>query len=196
MEYNSMFHINDPLERWKFKEWEKEQKLPYKLGLVTVKFKYNMCIDVNVIFKKNMGSIMDVVSSFDLDIISKAYDLQTKQLLDLSEKDGKIVHWNKWNTKFYSEDVWTINSLLRQFQRCIKYYKRGYDTDLVVIKYIELLDRLLTYKNVFNSVKFDERLESIKSNGKQLKALFNLWLKNHEFTESEMELLIEKTREL
>ena len=86
--------------------------------------------------------------------------------------------------------------MLRQFQRCIKYYKRGYDTDLVVEKYIELLDRLLTYKNVFKSSKFDERLESIKLNGKILKTLLNLWLLNHEFTEKEMELLIEKTREL
>ncbi len=196
MEYDKMFQIIDPLEKWKFKEWEQNQKIPYKLGLVTVKFKYNLAIDVNVILKKDKKSAFDVISSFDLDIICVAFDLKTKQFLDLSQGDGKVAHWNKWNTKFYSEDVWTINSLLRQFQRCIKYYKRGYDTDLVVEKYIELLDRLLTYKNVFKSSKFDERLESIKLNGKILKTLLNLWLLNHEFTEKEMELLIEKTREL
>lgn len=196
MEYDKMFQIIEPLERWKFKEWEENQKIPYKLGLVTVKFKYNLAIDINVILKKDKKSAFDVISSFDLDIICKAYDLKTKQFLDLSENDGKTAHWNKWNTSFYSEDVWTINRLLRQFQRCIKYHKRGYNTDLLVEKYIELLDRLLDYKNVFNSQKFDERLESIKANGKALKELLNLWLKNHEFTDEEMELLIEKTREL
>ena len=82
MEYDKMFQIIDPLEKWKFKEWEQNQKIPYKLGLVTVKFKYNLAIDVNVILKKDKKSAFDVISSFDL---------KTKQFLDYLKEMEKLL---------------------------------------------------------------------------------------------------------
>ena len=196
MKYNKMFQIVDPLEKWKNDKWMQELKIPYKQSLVTVKYKYNLTIDVNVIIKKDKKTAFDVISSFDLDIVCKAYNIKTKELLDLSQNDGKIAHWNTWNKSFYSEDIWTISSLLRQFVRCIKYHKRGYNTDEVVLKYIELLDRLVAYKNVFNSINFDEKLKDIKVNSIILKKIFNNWLENHLLSEKETELLEQKIKEL
>ena len=196
MQHDPLFQILDPLEDWKFKEWKTKQDVPKRLGLVTIKFKYNLAIDVNVIYKPYYKNIFDVISSFDLDIIAKGFDLKTKKYLSLSEEDGKIAHWNKWNTQFYTEEIWTINRLLRQFERCVKYHNRGYNTDNIVLKYIELLDKLLKYKNIFNSVSFDDKLKDIKKNGKVLKKLLNAWLKDHKLTEEETELLRLKIREL
>lgn len=196
MQYNPMFQILDPLEQWKFDKWKKEQRIPYKQQLVTVKFKYNLCIDINVILKKDKKTAFDVISSFDFDIITKAFDLQTKKTLDLSEGDGKVVHWNKWNKSFYSGDIWTINRLLRQFIRCVKYHKRGYNTDGVTNKYIELIDELIKYNNIFNSANFDAKVSEIKHNAKVLKKILQQWLTTHHLTEEEMVNLNEKLKEL
>lgn len=197
MHFSPLFQLIEPIEQWKFDEWiNKKQSSLHKFGLVTIKFKYNLAIDVNIIFKKKKFSAFDIISSFDLDIICKAYDIKTKQFLDLSQNDGKTAHWNRWNSAYYADDIWTINRLLRQFQRCIKYHKRGYNTDKVVKKYIELLDRVINYKNIFNSISFDEKLDGIKKNGAILKEILNTWLENHELTDEELELLIQKTREL
>ncbi len=197
MHFNPMFQLLEPIEQWKFKEWTtSKQSSLKKLGLITIKFKYNLAVDVNLIFKLKDTNLFNVISSFDLDIICKGYDIQTKQYLSLSQNDGKTAHWNKWNTNFYAEDVWTINRLLRQFERCIKYHNRGYNTDLVVKKYIELLDKLIDYHNIFNSTNFDEKLVIMKENGKILKEILKKWLADHKLTDEELTLLQQKIKEL
>ncbi len=197
MHFNKMFQLIEPLEQWKFKEWTTAKKSSlHKLGLITIKFKYNLSVDVNLIYKTRDTNLFNVISNFDMDIICKGYDIKTKQYLDLSQNDSKIVHWNKWNTMFYAEDVWTVGRLLRQFERCIKYHNRGWNTDNVVIKYIELVDRLIEYNNIFKSANFDERLSVMKENGKLLKLLFQKWLEEHKLTEEELLLLNQKIKEL
>lgn len=190
MQYDKMFQILEPLELFKLQEWKKTNKVPYKFGMVTIKYKYNLTVDVNVIYKVKNKNVFDVISNFDLDIICKGYDLKTNKLLDLSENlPNNKVTWNKWNNRYYSEEIWTINSLLRQFSRCIKYYKRGYNTDEVSLKYLELLDKLLYYKNIFNSESFDEKVKVFKHNAKIMKNLIELWLENHQFSEKDLEEL-------
>lgn len=198
MHFNSLFQLIEPIEQWKFEEWiNKKQSSLKKLGLVTIKFKYNLSIDVNIIYKTKNKNVFDVISSFDLDIIAKGYDIQTKKYLDLSEGlSDKKTSWNKWNTAFYAEDIWSISRLLRQFQRCIKYHKRGYDTDEVVLKYMELLNKLVEYENIFNSVNFKEKVKDIKANSIILKNIFELWLENHKLSEEEYALLEQKIKEL
>ncbi len=197
MHFNPMFQLLEPIEKWKFEEYTNSKKSSlHKLGLITVKFKYNLSVDVNVIYKTKDTNLFNVLSSFDMDIIAKGYDIQTKQYLDLSGNNGKIASWNRWNTTFYAEDVWSINKLLRQFERCIKYHKRGYNTDALVIKYIELLDKLLNYHSIFNSNNFNDKLIIMKDNGKILKQILEKWLQDHSLTDKELELLQQKIKEL
>ena len=189
--HNKMFLLLDPIEKWKFEDWTTN---PYKgslkkLGLITIKFKYNMSIDVNIIFKEKNKSIFDVLSTFDLDIIAKGYDLKSKKILDLSESNGNKATWNKWNTAFYNPNIWAVSRILRQFERVIKYYNRGYNTDEVAIKYREILESMLEYENIFNSEKVDEKVETVKRNSKILIEILNKWLEKHEISESELELM-------
>jgi hypothetical protein len=137
-----------------------------------------------------------VISSFDMDIICKGYDIETKQYLDLSENLGKIATWNKWNTSFYTEEVWQINRVLRQLERCFKYYNRGYNVDKVVIKYIELIDKLQNFSNIFESANFDEKIKITKENTSIVKQICELWLETHSITEQEIELLKLKIKEI
>lgn len=214
LKHNKMFQLIEPIEEWKFNQWvEKGNSSFKKLDLVTVKLKYNLSVDVNIIYKKNQTNIFSVLSNFDMDIISVGIDLQTKQYLDLSQSEEskieeakiagltiipntKYATWNKWNTSYYSPDIWTIRRLLNQFLRTIKYHSRSYVTDLVVLKYIELTDDLLNYTNIFNSLSFEDKLESIQINAAVLKQLFIKWLETHELNKEELDLLQQKIKEL
>lgn len=198
LQYNSSFLILDPLEQWKLDQFiNKEYNNKAKFGITTIKFVYNTCIDVNIIFKKNCNNIFSVLSSFDIDIICKGYDIETRQYLDLTEKlPGNQATWNRWNTNFYDPELWQIGRILRQLERVIKYYKRGYNTDPVCIKYIELIDDLQKFQDIFNSNNFSENLKIRKSNSKIVKEICTIWLKTHEISDEQLALLKEKIKEI
>ena len=198
MYHNKMFTILDPLEKWKFEQYiDKNNSTFFKFGLVTIKFMYNTCVPVNIVLKKNCSNVFSVISSFDLDIICKGYDIETKQYMDLSQnREGKVATWNKWNTAFYSSDIWQINRILRQLERCFKYYKRGYNVDEVITKYIELIGRLQEYTNIFDSDNFSAKLKITKQNTIIVKQICELWLKEHKITDEQLELLTTKIKEI
>jgi hypothetical protein len=193
LHFDPMFLILDKLEKWKFSDITKSKYNGSlkKLGLCTIKFVYNTCISVNVIYKEKCENAFAVISSFDLDLITKAYDLTTKQTLDLSGNsfNTKIVSWNKWNTSFYNPNIWAVSKILRQFERVIKYWNRGYNTDAVTLKYIELLQGMLEYENIFTSDKMDEKMLSVKTNAPILIKILEQWLATHSITDTELELI-------
>ena len=198
MEYNKDFQILDPLEKWKYDQYmTKNNDNFYKFSLITIKFTYNTCVDVNIILKKKCFNIFSVLETFDMDIIAKGYDIGTKQFLDLSEKKGnKVVTWNKWNPVFYSSEVWQISRVLRQLERCFKYYKRGYNVDEVVKKYISLIEEIQNYTNIFSSESYTEQLKVRKDNTKIVKQICVKWLETHVITDEQIELLKLKIREI
>ena len=199
MHHNPMFQILDPMEKWKFERFiNVEEKTFTKFGLITIKFTYNTCIDVNVILKKSCNNIFSVLSSFDLDIICKGYDIATKQYLDLTgdSTTTKIANYNKWNPAFLSDEIWQISRVLRQFFRVVKYWKRGYNTDAVAERYLYLIGNIEKYESIFASDNFNEKLETTKHNTAVLKQIINLWLKTHSITEKEEELLNETIKKL
>tara|TARA_R110000868_G_scaffold97742_3_gene268911 strand:- start:469 stop:1218 length:750 start_codon:yes stop_codon:yes gene_type:complete len=198
MHHNPMFNILDPLELWKFNQYiNVNDSTFYKFGLITIKFMYNTCIPINIVLKKKCQDIFSVLSSFDIDIICKGYDIETKQYLDLSQNlAGKAATWNKWNTSFYSDEIWKISRILRQLERCFKYYKRGYDVDLVVLKYIDLIDKLEEFESYFNSENFNEKLKVTKANIAIVKQICQLWLETHEITDEQIELLKVKINQI
>jgi len=154
MHYSPMFLILDPLEKHKFDEFTKSNKSSLdKLGLITIKFKYNLCIDVNIVYKEYQRNIFEVISNFDLDIICMGYDIKTKKTLNLRESTGMTGTWNRWNKTFYDPDFWSIKRLLRQFERIIKYTDRGYDLTSAVDKYIELVRTILKTQNIYKTEK-------------------------------------------
>ena len=198
LQYNDKFLILDPLEQWKLDQYlNKEFNNKASFGITTIKFVYNTCVDVNIILKKGSNNIFTVLSTFDMDIIAKGYDIQTKQYLDLSEKlPNKQATWNKWNPNFYDPELWQISRILRQLERVVKYYKRGYNTDAVCLKYIELIDDVQKFQNIFNSDNFSEKLKIRKNNTKIVKEICLKWLENHEISDEQLELLKVKIKEI
>lgn len=199
MYHNDMFQILDPLEAWKCEKYISDPFDNFKkFGLTTIKFKYNTCIDINIIVKKGCENIFSVLSTFDMNIIAKGYDIETKSVLDLSDMEpgSKVATWNKWNTSYYSGEVWQISRILRQMERCFKYHRRGYDTDAIVIKYIELIDKIQEFTNIFSSEDYSDKLAIKKNNTKIVKQICEVWLETHEITPEQIELLKLKIKEI
>jgi len=197
MYHDKMFQILDPLEKWKADKFIQDPKQGY-VGITTIKFMYNTFIPVNIIYKAKCDSAFAVLASFDMDIVCKAYDTFLERELDLTgdSTKTKIASWNRWNNSFYSSELWQISRILRQLTRIIKYYKRGYNTDNVVLKYIELIDEVQKFQNIFNSDNFSEKLKIRKENTKIVKKICEKWLETHEISDKQLELLTEKIREV
>ena len=191
MHYNNLFQILDKLEKHKFNEYiNHNQSSIDKLGLITIKFKYNLCVDVNVVYKKFFSNIFNVISSFDMDIIATGYDIQTQKTLSLRETTGMVGTWNRWNNNFYKTDsFWSCKKLLRQFERVVKYTQRGYDVSSVTNKYIELTEGIISMDNFYKTEKgekfFNDTIEEFKI---VLKVLYS-WKKDQKITEEELLLL-------
>ena len=195
LRHNKMFQITDELEKWKSDMFRNNTSFTNKhsSGVTTIKFLYNTCINLNIILKKNNTNCFSVISSFDMNLICKAYCLQSKQYLDLSGDSAitKIVDWNRWNPQFTSSDVWDISRILRQLERCFKYQKRGYNCDAVVKKYLELIGNIETYESIFSSENFNEKLARTKHNTQIIKNVCKVWLATHEISDDELRLLRE-----
>jgi hypothetical protein len=192
MYYNPMFTILDKLELYKFNEYIDSDKSSLdSIGLITIKMKYNLCVDVNVVFRKNNHNVFDVISGFDLDIIASAYDIKTKKTISLRESEGLTGTWNRWNNSFYKTNFWNVKRLLRQFERIIKYTDRGYDLSSVTDKYIELVEEILRTENYYKTEKgskfFNDTLEQFDL----VLKILNVWKKDLKI--SPEELLIMKT---
>lgn len=199
MHYSNDFHILDPLDKWKFnRAISNKDDLFKSFGMTTIKFMYNTCVPVNVIIKNGKKDIFSVLASFDMDIISKGYDLLTGKTLDLTDgsQETKIASFNKWNPVFYSTEIWQMARVLRQLIRCFKYHDRGYNTDAVVLKYIELIDKVQKEQSIFSSESYNETLKIRKQNTKLMKEICLKWLETHKVTKEELELLEIKLKEI
>jgi len=174
MYYNPMFNILDPLENHKFKDFVDNDKSSLEqLGLITIKFKYNLLIDVNVIFKKFHKTCFDVISNFDLDLTATAYDIKTGKTISLRETTGLEGTWNKWNPTMYQTEFWSTKRILRQFSRVVKYTERGYNLSSVTSKYISIVEEIISQENFYKSDKgkkyFDDSIEQFEQVLKILK---------------------------
>lgn len=193
MKYNPMFQILDPLELHKFNDYTKHDKSSLEsLGLVTIKFKYNLLVDVNVIYKKYNKTVFDVISNFDLDIIATGYDIKTKQTISLRQSTGMEGTWNRWNPVFYKkDDFWSVKRLLRQFERVVKYTNRGYDLTAVTDKYISIVEETIKTENYYKTEKgtkfYNDNIEQFEL----VLKILNVWKQTLKM--SPEELLILKT---
>lgn len=196
--HDPKFQILSKLEAWKADQFMNSESKDFKFGIQTIKFTYNTCIELNIIRKVKCNNAFSVISSFDMDIVAKAWDNSSKQYLDLSGDSHKtnIANINKWNPKYNSNEIWDISRILRQFERVCKYYKRGYDTDNVAKEYLKIIDRLQEYQSVFSSETFNDKLQLLKDNTIIIKQIIEVWLKNHEISDKELELLQQKIKEL
>lgn len=190
MYYNPMFTILDPLENHKFRDFVDNDKSSLEqLGLITIKFKYNLLVDVNVIYKKFHKTCFDVISNFDLDIVTTAYDIRTGKTLTLRETTGKEGTWNTWNPTFYQPDFWSTKRLLRQFERVIKYTERGYNLTSVTDKYISIVEDIINTENYYKSEKGLKYFEDTMEQFEVVLKILQTWKKDQKISPEQLKTL-------
>ena len=190
MHYNPMFLILDKLEKHKFDEYIKHNKSGIdKIGLITIKFYWNTCVPVNVIFKKFHHTIFDVLSNFDLELIATGHDIKSGKVLSLRETTGMIGSWNTWNNSFYQPNYWSVKRLCRQFERVVKYESRGYDLSSVTNKYIELVENILEMENVYTSEKGTAFHENTKAEFQIVLKILQTYKKEGKISEEALQIL-------
>ena len=64
------------------------------------------------------------------------------------------------------------------------------------IKYIELIDKIQDFDNIFHSENFAEKLKVKKENTQLVRDICELWLKSHEITPEQLETLKQKIKEI
>ena len=190
MHYNPLFNILDPLEQHKFDEYINEDKSSLdSIGLITIKFKYNLCIDVNIVFKKFHKNIFDVLSNFDLDIIANGYDIKTGNFLSLRTTTGLEGTWNRWNTSYYKCNLWSCKRLLRQFSRVVKYTERGYNLESVTDKYISLIEEILDKDNIYKTEKGTIFYEKTQKEFEIVLKILQVWQKEKKMSPENLMVL-------
>jgi len=190
MKYNKMFQILDKLEKHKLDEYLKNNKSSLdKLQLITIKFYYNTIVPINIIYKKHQNNVFDILSNFDIDIITVGYDIKTGKTLSLRESTGFDCNWNRWNPSYYKTDPWSCKRLVRQFSRVVKYTNRGYDVSKVTSKYISLIEEILETENIYKSEKGIDYYNKTKEEFELVLKIIKVWEKTLSITSEELKEL-------
>lgn len=164
----------NPGEEWKLNRQRKKAS-GYKNNLATLKLKRGEII-VNVTYKRWKNNIFSVLSSFDMSIIMVGYDIPKHVMLDLRcGWDGMVPEDpdNRWShdinvavpnpLRNQDCDLYEVEMWVRQFNRCIKYWDRGYDTRPMARFYIDAITKVIETGSLFSTDKsqavYDEFVE-------------------------------------
>lgn len=142
----------DAAESWKIQRIMKG-KCKKNMPVSTV----SLCKDgvvINLSCKPNQRSVCDVISAFDMSIVMIGYDIPTGYLMDLRGEDVRTAVPNPLRPIEY--DLVDTGYWVRQFDRVVKYYNRGFDTRPMASFYLDLIDRTTAEAPTFSSEKGKE----------------------------------------
>lgn len=178
-------------EEWKLNRVQNKgsQKNSY---LMTVKLKRGDVI-VNISYKQWKNNIFSVLSSFDMSIIMVGYDIRKHVMLDLrcgwdnmvpEDPDGR---WSPSVNVAYPNplrdqdvDMYGTEMWIRQFDRCIKYWNRGFDTRPMARFYIELIDGVIEKGQLFQTNKSEAAYQGFITTYEPLREKMVQWLNDKE----------------
>lgn len=183
--------VTEKGERWKMKQVRKEGR-GYKRDLATCKLTDGKVI-VNISNRKNENSAMDVISRFDMSIVLQAYDIPSGTLIDMRTCQPKADLVNI--IKCYGGDpmvavpnpfrqfngaVWEASRWLRQWDRVIKYWNRGFDTRPMARFYRWMLDDVISGGQMFKTKKSKEVYDKFVEEFSELGVKIDEWLEENE----------------
>lgn len=106
---------------------------------------------INVSWKKHADNVAKVLGTFDMSIVMKGYDIRGKWMCDFTKVWGPENVAMPNPLKRVDYDLVKTTYWVRQFDRVIKYWQRGYDTRPMAETYIEKIDMLLKRGNIWTS---------------------------------------------
>ena len=170
-------------EEWKLSRL-KQVGLNYKLGITTYTF-YCEGIMLNFTFKQRKFHgrwipILDtpgVLQSFDMSIVMQGYDIKHHVLYDMRTGDPNVATPNP--LRDHDCVMWTVAKWVRQFDRVVKYYNRGFDTRPMAKFYLDMIDECIEAGCLFDSEESQEAFESFSKEFLEKRATIADWYEAH-----------------
>ena len=182
-------------ERWKLNRLETDG-LNIKFGITTYKFNTDGVV-VNFTFKserfhgkwQEVTSAPAVLASFDMSIVLQAYDIKQHILYDLRPSD--VPNYRAVPNPMRRQDymAWTVARWVRQFDRCVKYWERGFDTRPVAEFYVEMIDEVIKAGCLFDSDDSQEYFAGIKEEFEAKRAQICEWLEDKKREDAYLDVL-------
>lgn len=173
-------------ERWKLNRLFKDG-LNYKIGITTYKF-YSDGVIINFTFKqaKKKGrwvpliNASSVLTSFDMSIVMQAYDIKSKAMYDLRPAGVPVTTAVPNPLRDHDCMMWTVAKWVRQFDRVVKYYDRGFDTRPMARFYLEMIDKCIDAGCLFDSDESHDAFNNFSQEFLEKRAVIADWLEAHE----------------
>lgn len=196
MEYRLGLHPGgDPIvsekgERWKIKQTRKGGR--GSRDLATCKFTDGKVV-VNVSNRKHERSAMDVIARFDMSIVLMAMDIPSGTLIDMRDckpkeslrdiikapgGDPTVAIPNPFRQ--FDGAIWEATKWLRQWDRVIKYWNRGFDTRPMARFYRWMLSDTIEGGQMFKTEASRKAYEEFASEFKELGNKIDMWLEENE----------------
>jgi len=159
--------------------------LNYKIGITTYKFFCDGVI-LNFTFKQRKFHgrwvpILDtpgVLQSFDMSIVMQGYDIKHHVSYDMRVGNPKVATPNP--LRDHDCVMWTVAKWVRQFDRVVKYYNRGFDTRPMAKFYLDMIDQCIEAGCLFDSEESKEAFESFSKEFLEKRASIADWYEKHE----------------
>ena len=172
-------------ERWKINRLFKSG-LNYKLGITTYKFNMDGVV-LNFTYKmtKEQGRwvpITDapgVLRSFDMSIVLQAYDIESKIMYDLRPDYVPVTTAIPNPMRDHDCVMWTVSKWVRQFDRVVKYYSRGFDTRPMAEFYLKMIDECINAGCLFDSDESHQAFDAFSEEFIAKRAVIADWLEDH-----------------
>lgn len=179
----------DGSERSRKQEWQKYQwvldgrkNMKFDSALQTVKLNKDNVI-INISMKKGQKTVVDVIHNFDMSVIMRGFCMVSKQDVDMRTVVGE--HHDKMiadpnRVRMCNFDMYTVKHWLRQWDRVIKYWNRGFDTRPMAKFYLEAIDDVIESGALWTSEAYMTSYEQYMEEYQEVRNKIALWLKAKE----------------
>lgn len=172
-------------ERWKLDRLYKAG-LNHKIGITTYTF-WSDGVMLNFTFKQtksqgrwvNLINAPSVLMSFDMSIVMQAYDIKSRTMFDLRPDNVPVTTAIPNPLRDHDCVMWTVAKWVRQFDRVVKYYDRGFDTRPMAEFYLEMIDECIAAGCLFDSSESHEAFDSFSNEFLEKRAQIQEWYDAH-----------------
>lgn len=120
-----------------------------------------------------------VLHSFDMSIVLQAYDIESRVMYDLRPKDVPVTMAIPNPLRDHDCIAWTVAKWIRQFDRVVKYYNRGFDTRPVAEFYLKMIDECIDAGCLFDSEESHKYFDQFSEEFLAKRAVIADWLEDH-----------------
>jgi hypothetical protein len=172
-------------EHWKLSRLFKNG-LNYKIGVTTYKFSSDGII-LNFTYKMTklkgrwepVADAPSVLKTFDMSIVLQAYDIASHIMYDMRPNDVPVMTAVPNPMREHDCVMWTVSKWVRQFDRVVKYYDRGYDTRPMAEFYLKMIDECIEAGCLFDSDESHEAFDMFSEEFLVKRAVIADWLEDH-----------------